>query len=239
MSGFSRTHSEGNQDEARVEVSAVALAALHPALASRVARLALAVLAPDRFVGFEHVERLLELARADDHRGAVSLPGQHVVRHGDRLIFTRQPFRAFSNSFHVSLSIPGEVVLEHQGWAVSATGASHLLPEQVPGTFFAKGASHLSAVVQTSRVTLPLAVRSRKQGDRVRPFGLGGRERKLQDVLVDRKVDRETRDSLPLVVDGADKIVWIVGESVAEDFRVTDPSQGVILLKARRLGGPG
>jgi tRNA(Ile)-lysidine synthase len=68
---------------------------------------------------------------------------------------------------------------------------------------------------------------------------MGGREKKLQDVLVDRKVAREERDSLPLVVDSADKIVWVVGESVAEDFRVTGASQAVIFLKARRLGGQG
>jgi len=66
-----------------------------------------------------------------------------------------------------------------------------------------------------------------------------GHRKKLQDFLVDRKIPREIRDSLPLVVDGDDRIVWVVGESVAEDFRVTEPSQGVILLKARRLGGPG
>jgi tRNA(Ile)-lysidine synthase len=66
-----------------------------------------------------------------------------------------------------------------------------------------------------------------------------GHRKKLQDFLVDRKIPRETRDSLPLVVDGEDRIVWVVGESVAEDFRVTEPSRGVILLKARRLGGPG
>ena len=76
-------------------------------------------------------------------------------------------------------------------------------------------------------------------GDRVRPAGLHGRRKKLQDLLVDRKVPRETRDSLPLVVDGNDRIVWVVGQAVAEDFRVTAPSQGVILLKARRLGGLG
>jgi tRNA(Ile)-lysidine synthase len=68
---------------------------------------------------------------------------------------------------------------------------------------------------------------------------MGGREKKVQDVLVDRKIDREQRDSLPLVVDGSDRIVWIVGEAVSEDFRVTGPSQGVIFLKARRLGGQG
>jgi tRNA(Ile)-lysidine synthase len=59
--------------------------------------------------------------------------------------------------------------------------------------------------------------------------------RKLQDFLVDRKVARDERDRLPLVVDGRDRIVWVVGHAVAEDFRVTDPSQGVLLLKVRRF----
>jgi tRNA(Ile)-lysidine synthase len=97
----------------------------------------------------------------------------------------------------------------------------------------------LDAAADAGRLTLPLAVRSRQPGDRVKPLGLGGREKKLQDVLVDRKIAREHRDSLPLVVDSNDRIVWIVGEPVTEDFRVTAPSQGVIFLKARRLGGQG
>jgi tRNA(Ile)-lysidine synthase len=61
----------------------------------------------------------------------------------------------------------------------------------------------------------------------------------LQDFFVDRKIPREMRDSLPLVVDGEDRIVWVVGQSVAADFRVTGRSKGVILLKSRRLGGLG
>jgi hypothetical protein len=56
---------------------------------------------------------------------------------------------------------------------------------------------------------------------------------------VDRKVPRLDRDALPLVVDGRDRIVWVVGHSVAEGVRVRDRSQGVILLKVKRLGGPG
>jgi tRNA(Ile)-lysidine synthase len=70
-------------------------------------------------------------------------------------------------------------------------------------------------------------------------LGMAGRGRKLQDFLVDRKVPRKERDTLPLVVDSDDRIVWVVGQSVAEDFRVTGAPQGVILLKARRLGGEG
>jgi tRNA(Ile)-lysidine synthase len=68
---------------------------------------------------------------------------------------------------------------------------------------------------------------------------MGGRSRKLQDFLVDRKVARAERDRLPLVVDSGERIVWVAGHSIGEDFRVTEPSQGVILLKVRRLGGAG
>ena len=42
-----------------VEVDADALSATHPALAGRVARLAMETVAPGRFVGYDHIDRLL------------------------------------------------------------------------------------------------------------------------------------------------------------------------------------
>ncbi len=244
----------GISGEAAVELDARALSALHPALAVRVARIAMETVAPGRFVGFDHVERLLALARDPRGAGALSLPGQHAVRRGETLVLdTQRAHRSrradaqpFSNSFRVSLSIPGEVVLAPQGWAVSAarcarTAADHggdTQPGQSPGTLKVE-CPRLEQTVAADGLALPLAVRSRKPGDRLSPLGMGGRRKKVQDVLVDRKVPREGRDSLPLVVDSADRIVWVVGESVAEDFRITEASQAVILLKARRLGGQG
>ena len=241
----------GIAGKAAVELDARALCALHPALAVRVGRIAMEMVAPGRFVGFDHVERLLALARDPRGEGALSLPGQHAVRRGETLVLDTQRSRRadaqpFSNSFRVLLSIPGEVVLAPQGWAVSATRCARpgagaggdTQPGQSPGTLKVE-CPRLEQTVAADGLTLPLAVRSRKPGDRLSPLGLGGRRKKVQDVLVDRKVPREGRDSLPLVVDSADKIVWIVGESVAEDFRVTEASQAVILLKARRLGGQG
>ncbi len=222
---------------ASVEVDVEALRSLPDALAVRVARLALERLAPGRFVGFDHIDRLLDMLELGAS-GSLSLPGQHAERRGGRIHLSRAPFKPFSNSFRVSLSIPGEAVLPDQGWAVSAELGSD------PSTRGRSAGSDptrpfLGAVVDTAQVTLPLAVRSRRPGDRVRPLGMGGRGKKLQDLLVDRKVARAERDALPLVVDGTDRIVWVVGEPVAEDFRVTGPSQGVIFLKARRLGGQG
>jgi tRNA(Ile)-lysidine synthase len=57
----------------------------------------------------------------------------------------------------------------------------------------------------------------------------------LQDLLVDRKVPRDERDALPLVVDAADRIVWVVGVAIAEECRVTAPEAGVVILEVRNL----
>jgi tRNA(Ile)-lysidine synthase len=78
-----------------------------------------------------------------------------------------------------------------------------------------------------------LAVRNRRPGDRFRPLGLDG-QKKLQDYFVDRKVARARRDSVPLVVDATDRIVWVAGFGIDAAFRVTDPAQAVVILKLRQ-----
>ena len=68
-------------------------------------------------------------------------------------------------------------------------------------------------------------------------MGVGGRK-KLQDFFVDRKVARQRRDTVPLVVDESDRIVWVAGYGIDEAFRVTDLAQAVLILKLKLLGGP-
>jgi len=81
-----------------------------------------------------------------------------------------------------------------------------------------------------------LTVRQWRPGDRFRPVGVGGRK-KLQDYFVDRKVALAHRDRVPLVVDESDRIVWVAGYGIDEAFRVTDPSQSVLLLRLKVVGG--
>lgn len=65
-------------------------------------------------------------------------------------------------------------------------------------------------------------VRNRRPGDRIHPLGAPGM-RRLKDLLIDQKVPRAERDSLPLlVVDGA--VAWVPGITVAERFRLQDES---------------
>jgi tRNA(Ile)-lysidine synthase len=215
-----------------MDLDAAALAEMPRAVASRVAYHVLSRLSGARQIGSDHVERLLALAEVAHEGFATSLPGQYAQRLGSviRLRAGRGPVPENSNSFAFSLSIPGEVEWRPQGCAIAA--------EAVPGSEGRLAARGAEVGVSLAALALPLVIRSRRPGDRFHPLGAPG-ARKLQDFLVDRKVPRSERDALPLVVDGRDRIVWVVGHSVGEDFRVIDPSAGVLLLKVRRLGGVG
>jgi tRNA(Ile)-lysidine synthase len=61
-----------------------------------------------------------------------------------------------------------------------------------------------------------LDVRPWRSGDRMRPKGLGG-TRSLQDLFTDRKVPRERRAALPVVVAG-DEIAWVPGVAAGARF---------------------
>ena len=67
-------------------------------------------------------------------------------------------------------------------------------------------------------------------GRRFRPLGLHGRK-KLQDFFVDAKIERFEREITPVIVDSAGQIVWVAGHALAEEFRVTEPTKDVVILK--------
>ena len=92
-----------------------------------------------------------------------------------------------------------------------------------------------TAVVDAATLPAVLGVRSRKPGDRLRPLGLSG-HKKLQDLLVDLKVPRAERDVTPLVVDDRDRIIWVAGYAIADDFRVTGQTKSVVILNLRESG---
>lgn len=87
----------------------------------------------------------------------------------------------------------------------------------------------LRAMVDADRLTLTLDVRGWRRGDRFCPLGLGGRQKKLQDLFTDRRVPRDPRHRVPLVV-APEGIVWVVGHHLDHRFRVTDSTTRVLRL---------
>jgi tRNA(Ile)-lysidine synthase len=98
-----------------------------------------------------------------------------------------------------------------------------------PASFRAKDpVGHLDADL----VRLPLRVATRRPGDRMRPLGLS-QPKRLQDILVDARVPRHIRDTLPVVSD-SEEIVWVPGVTVAETKRVTPATRRQLHLEMER-----
>jgi tRNA(Ile)-lysidine synthase len=173
-----------------------ALRALSPALA----RLAIAELAQRAGApppSAAAVDRILALGEAG---GSASLDVGHgvraIVEYG-RLRFARA--REGAVPAPATLAIPGTA--SFGGYEVTAS------------TSRPAGDVALDAAAVGDAVLL----RPWQPGDRMRPAGLGG-TRKLQDLFTDRKVPREARPQVPIVVvDG--EIAWVPGVAVGESFR--------------------
>jgi tRNA(Ile)-lysidine synthase len=85
-----------------------------------------------------------------------------------------------------------------------------------------------AATLDAAALTLPLEVRAWRAGDRMRPLGLGG-SRALQDLFTDRKVPRERRAAVPVVL-SAGEVAWVPGVAVGEPFRVAAGSADRVRL---------
>jgi tRNA(Ile)-lysidine synthase len=54
----------------------------------------------------------------------------------------------------------------------------------------------------------------------------------LQDLFTDRKVPRSLRHQLP-VVTSRDRVAWVAGVAVSEEFRLSGAADNVAILSAR------
>jgi tRNA(Ile)-lysidine synthase len=86
--------------------------------------------------------------------------------------------------------------------------------------------------VAVSGLGATATVRGWREGDRMRPLGLGG-TKTLQDLFTDRKVPRALRRTLP-VVEAGGEIAWVAGVALDERFAAREEEPGAVALVARR-----
>ncbi|GEN44749.1 tRNA lysidine(34) synthetase TilS [Alkalibacillus haloalkaliphilus] len=63
-------------------------------------------------------------------------------------------------------------------------------------------------LINVDESDLPLMIRSRMPGDRVKPLGLKG-SKKVKDIFIDEKIPKVKRDSWPIVESKQGEIIWV------------------------------
>ncbi|HRH36895.1 MAG TPA: tRNA lysidine(34) synthetase TilS [Flavobacteriales bacterium] len=82
--------------------------------------------------------------------------------------------------------------------------------------------------LDAARLTQPLEMRLWKDGDRMRPIGLGG-SKLVSDILIDAKVPLHEKERT-YVFTSAGTVVWLVGHRLAEGFQALPTSARVLRL---------
>lgn len=125
----------------------------------------------------------------------------------------------------IPLSVPS-VISWHETQQQIRADLVHWDGNQDPGMLHG---GPFRAMLDADRMTLDLHVRGWQRGDRVSPLGMGGKQKKLQDLFSDRHVPQDLRHRIPLVV-APEGILWVVGHQLDHRFRVTDRTTRILRL---------
>lgn len=174
-------------------------------------------------VTLAHVNEVLEIAGSQSPSSTVHLPNRVQARRNyDELTIGRvTPAAVTGSREEFFLKIPGVTALPWGGEI-----EAELVPN-APG--LVPTVSRREAVLDAGKVSRPVTVRTRREGDRFRPLNARG-SKKLKDILIDRKIPRGKRDLLPVLLCG-NNIIWVGGVEIAHHCRVTNDTKQVLRLK--------
>jgi tRNA(Ile)-lysidine synthase len=116
----------------------------------------------------------------------------------------------------------GETVFA--GWRISVREVSRLDPVD----------ASRAEVAYLDASKGPYRMRLAREGDIIRPLGLGGTKKVLR-AMMDRKVPKDLRRRTPVVVSGGGEVAWIFLGELGEGFRVGQAKEKVLRVEVAKI----
>ena len=110
------------------------------------------------------------------------------------------------------------------GWKISAREVSRYEPRDAARPEVA----YLDASMG------PYEVRLAREGDIIRPLGLGGTKKVLR-AMMDRRVPKDIRRRTPVVVDARGEVAWIFLGELGEEFKVDEATERMLRLEVAKI----
>lgn len=85
------------------------------------------------------------------------------------------------------------------------------------------------AQVDFAELVFPLTIRSWEEGDVFQPLGMKGKK-KLSDYFIQKKISILDKKRVPILVNGDNRIIWVVNYHLDERFKIRDNTQKVLKL---------
>ena len=183
------------------------------------------------FAGWDVVERILELYETESEWTMPLSPNIRLFYRGYEL----RVERSVSDPELPVIELPEEGSVVWGEWKITVRSlpASEARREAAE---LVRGGGYAAALSCSACGGKPLRVRSRMPGDRIAPTGFDG-SRKVQDVLVDRKIPVRLRDRIPIMVCG-ETVAWFPGSRISRHFALREETEPALLIRAESSPAP-
>jgi tRNA(Ile)-lysidine synthase len=136
-----------------------------------------------------------------------------------------------SRRHSTSSAMPDPVVVDRPGrYGFAAAGSIEV---QIDSERDRRATNADEVSFDADRLTWPLVVRARRPGDRMRPRG-GRGSRKLSDLMIDAKIARPARATLPVLASASGDVLLVPGLRPAEVARPTPETRRFVRVRFRR-----
>ena len=159
--------------------------------------------------GFVTVEAIVRQVVAKAPGSRFSAKGIEVFRDGESIRIGKSCPQSIERDSPaqecICAGIPGTMV-----WSLTGERIEIRVIDEDEARNIARSRDKHMTVFDGATFTLPLCLRNWKPGDRISPFGMKGRHKKIQDLFTDLKVSPSLRRRTPLLV-APEGILWVVG----------------------------
>lgn len=176
-----------------------------------------------RGISFMHVEKMIVLSEKGFVGTHIKLPGNLIFKcsYQQMILSVAQGSGEKPDNLYVMLDLQGDTYIPLLNLTVRGEVTDTLM----------KPSSINSVVFDFEQLVPPLFIRFRQTGDRFHPSGMEG-SKKLKDFFIDCKVERQKRDTVPLLCDQRG-ILWISGYRQSEFGRVSEKTKKFLRVSIR------
>ncbi|MFQ5455554.1 MAG: tRNA lysidine(34) synthetase TilS [Nitrospirota bacterium] len=194
------------REEKGISLDLNLLSSLHDAIKRRVLRWAIKEIKGDmNGISFNHIMNGINIIEGGNTGNRIDLPDSIAIqREYDilRVSICEKEMEVGDDMPPFAINVPGETYIPFFNMLIKVCYAERIV--------YSKNRKNI-ACFDSDKLTMPLMIRGKTDGDIFYPDGMGGHRKKLQDFFVDEKIPRRERKRIPLLVSPYG-IIWVIGK---------------------------
>jgi tRNA(Ile)-lysidine synthase len=192
-----------------------------------------------RNINWVHIENAVQVLKTGSTGMVVTLPQELEATLGyERFTVASKGYAETPPDMpwvrtEMPLHIPGQTLLPDSHWSITA----ELVERHKLDPVDLRHAQPWQAFLDYAVTGNQLALRPRRTGDRFWPQGLGDKPTTVNNFMINAKIPRAWRDTIPLLVSPR-QVLWQAGWRIDERAKVTEKTKRVLVLRFVRTELP-